>query len=67
VYLLKEDGTRCENKDDIIGMARDFYVHLGAVWFLVFSPSTVYCVNGLHYFVFGWTGRLQITVFDAAK
>jgi hypothetical protein len=28
VYLWKEDGTRCENKDDIKCMARDFFVHL---------------------------------------
>ena len=27
-YLLKDDGTRCENKDDIKGMTRDLFVNL---------------------------------------
>lgn len=27
-YLLKDDGTKCETKEELKGMARDFYVNL---------------------------------------
>lgn len=39
-YLLKEDGTRCEDKEEIKSMARHFYVNL-------FSTEPTTCIDNI--------------------